>query len=135
MVGVEPKQKNIDKGKEIRKFLNINTPNIEFIKSDIENFFSEEKFDIVMCLGVMYHLPDHFKFFEKLKSLTKNLIIVETRIVDDHIKSNENSRKSVPVYFIRIYLSKEDLMSKNLFGVSLHKYETSFNDSSRQIQE
>ena len=135
MVGVEPKQKNIDKGKEIRKFLNINTPNIEFIKSDIENFFSEEKFDIVMCLGVMYHLPDHFKFFEKLKSLTKNLIIVETRIVDDQIVNQTKALEKselLDVFYKNIFIKnrKEDLMSKNLFGVSLHKYETSFNDSS-----
>mgnify|MGYP001389800721 CR=1 FL=1 len=135
MVGVEPKQKNIDKGKRIRKFLNINEPKIEFINSDIENFSINEKFDIVMCLGVMYHLPDHFKFFEKIKNLSKKLIIIETRVVDDEIVNQKKALEKselLDVFYKNIFFKnrKENLMSKNLFGVSLHKYETSFNDSS-----
>jgi len=67
IVGVEPRLKNIDKGKKIRKYLNLTT-SIEFRQGDIDLIANEgEAFDIVFCSGVLHHIENVTEVLKKLK--------------------------------------------------------------------
>ncbi len=85
-----------------------------FIKSDIvyellgiEHIeFYESKFDVIFCLGVLYHRSDPIKSLKSLKkSLNKNgVLFLDTFIIDgdDHVAlSPEKTYSKIPnIYFI-----------------------------------
>ena len=54
MVGIEPRERNIEKGRKVREILGIDS-RLEFRVGDVENIGSEE-FDIVICTGVLHHV-------------------------------------------------------------------------------
>ncbi len=124
MVGLEPKKKNILKGKEIRKFLNIPEPNINFILGSLSDLNKHEKFDIVLCLGVMHHVIDHFSFLKQITNLTNELLFVDTRVVQDDLVNKNLFFKKTEMLDV-IYKFK-----KPKINFSVHKYESSFNDTS-----
>ena len=45
--------------------------NIQFIKQDINDYKSAEKFDTVICQGVLHHIPGYQIALEHLKSMLK----------------------------------------------------------------
>lgn len=79
IVGYETRQKNIDKGKAVRSYLNIET-NIEFLKSDIDElFFSNDTFDLVLVSGVFSHLQDLPKAVKRLSKITNEYLFIESQ--------------------------------------------------------
>ena len=136
VIGIEPKKKNIENGIAIRKFLNIkNSSNLEFIHGNIENYKpGDEKFDIVMCLGVMHHVGDHFNFIKKLCSLSKHAVILDTRVIQNeslNVNSAINKSELLDVFYKNKFnINKNKFLSNDLFSFSIFKYETAFNDSS-----
>lgn len=45
--------------------------NLSFIKQDFINFNNEEQYDVVICQGVLHHIPDYKNAAIKLKKLVK----------------------------------------------------------------
>jgi ubiquinone/menaquinone biosynthesis C-methylase UbiE len=56
--------------------------NVEFVKDDVRNLSKEKygEFDIVLCLGILYHLdaPDVFEFLQRVANVCRNFAIIET---------------------------------------------------------
>lgn len=50
--------------------------NPRIIKSSIENFPKNKKYDIVICTEVLEHLPDPVAAIRKLKALSKRFILI-----------------------------------------------------------
>ena len=54
------------------------------VKDDVRNLSAEKYgyFDVVLCLGILYHLdkPDVFSFVERLSEVCQKICIVDTRI-------------------------------------------------------
>ena len=80
VVGVDGREANIAKAKFTRDTLKLK--NVNFITADLRNFKYTKKFDIVLALGILYHLdaPDLFKFIENLYKVTKRIVIIDTHI-------------------------------------------------------
>lgn len=59
----------------------------KFIQSDVFNINIEEKIDTIFCLGLFYHIIDHFRFFEIMDSFNPETIILDTHLIntDEHI--------------------------------------------------
>jgi ubiquinone/menaquinone biosynthesis C-methylase UbiE len=76
MVGVEPREKNIAKGKKVREILNIPS-NIEFRIGDIDSL-GQESFDIVICTGVLHHLESIPRALRRLRSVCRQMLFLET---------------------------------------------------------
>lgn len=124
IVGLEPKKKNIIKGREIRKFLKIEEPDIEFIEGDLSNSNINNKFDIVLCLGVLHHVPDHNEILKKLSNITSELLFLDFRVIQNElVKKNEILFKAEMLDIIYKFKKKK-------IAFSFHKYESNFNDSS-----
>lgn len=46
-----------------------NINNVRWIKEDILEFETNEKYDVIICCGVLHHIPEHQKALDKMKSL------------------------------------------------------------------
>jgi 2-polyprenyl-3-methyl-5-hydroxy-6-metoxy-1,4-benzoquinol methylase len=93
--------------------------NIEFNIEDVYNIdFTEEKYDIIMCLGLLHRIPDMEKLLNKLKK-ESNILIIETKILDTNeekiIKKDGKTKgnKYNCLYNISSFKYLENILRKN----------------------
>ena len=82
VVGIEGREAHIEKAKFVKEALSLD--NLNVFQDDVRNL-SEEKygsFDVVLCLGILYHLdvPDVFSFIERIGEVCNDIAIIDTRI-------------------------------------------------------
>jgi len=81
-VGIEGREANIEKARFTKDVLQLD--NLDFFQDDVRNLSVEKygRFDVVLCLGLLYHLdaPDVFQFIERLSDVCARICIVDTRI-------------------------------------------------------
>jgi len=81
-LGIEGREANVEKARFAKQVLLLD--NLEFTQDDVRNLTVEKygEFDVVLCLGILYHLdaPDVFSFVEKLGEVCRKICIVDTRI-------------------------------------------------------
>jgi SAM-dependent methyltransferase len=67
--------------------------NVEFVQDDVRNLSKEKygEFDIVLCLGILYHLdaPDVFELMGKVAEVCRNFAILETHFATASTGSQE----------------------------------------------
>jgi len=82
VVGVEIREEHVARAEFARDALGLE--NVEFVVDDVRNVSSDKygTFDVVFCLGILYHLPrrDVFAFLQKLGELTERALIVNTHV-------------------------------------------------------
>lgn len=82
VVGIEGRQANIEKARFTKESLGLN--NLNLYLDDVRNLSRAKygEFDIVLCLGIFYHLdaPDVFAFMESIAEVCKYLAIVDTHV-------------------------------------------------------
>lgn len=82
VVAIEARQANLEKALLAKEALSID--NIEFIQDDVRNLSPEKYgyFDIVLCLGILYHLdvPDVFYFLEQIGKVCQKIVIIDTHV-------------------------------------------------------
>ncbi len=80
VVAIEGRLANIEKARLAKEVLSLK--NLELVQEDVRNFSSEKYgfFDVVLCLGILYHLPvpDVFDFARNLGGACKEFIIIDT---------------------------------------------------------
>jgi len=83
--------------------------NSKVIDMELEDFNEEMctekvgKHDIVLCLGILYHMMDPFRFIRKLSEMTNELLILET-----HTDANNTyAWFSSPIPMMAFYPSNE----------------------------
>lgn len=76
LVGIEPRNKNIQKGKKIRELLGIKT-RVRFKRGSIETL-GRGKYDIVLCLGTLHHVESIGTAIKKLDSICAKMLILDT---------------------------------------------------------
>ena len=81
-LGIEGREAHLEKARFAKQVLSLD--NLEFVQDDVRNLTAERygRFDIVMCLGLLYHLdvPDVFSFIERLSQVCRKICIIDTRI-------------------------------------------------------
>jgi 2-polyprenyl-3-methyl-5-hydroxy-6-metoxy-1,4-benzoquinol methylase len=79
---IEGRTANIEKARFAAQVLNLK--NIDFYKDDVRNLNVSKygTFDVVLCLGILYHLdvPDLFHFIESLFSVCTHFLVIDTHI-------------------------------------------------------
>jgi 2-polyprenyl-3-methyl-5-hydroxy-6-metoxy-1,4-benzoquinol methylase len=94
VVGVDGKTINIRKCEFVRSVLGI--PNLTFVKDDAIKLTRQKygSFDVVLALGLLYHLNDPFKFLANMANLCDRFILIDTHIaLTDNPKSIGNGWK------------------------------------------
>lgn len=123
MIGIEPRQKNIDKGVGIRKILGIDEK-IKFKRTTLEKLGKNEKFDIVLCIGVLHHVESISVAIKKLDKICSQMLILENLCIPSiHITDD-----------FKIDIEMKDLIYKkeNLCGITGQKFESSYYDGSAE---
>jgi 2-polyprenyl-3-methyl-5-hydroxy-6-metoxy-1,4-benzoquinol methylase len=82
VVGIEGREANIAKARFVKEVLKLE--NIQFYQDDVRNLSFEKygKFDVVICVGILYHLdvPDIFQFLTQIHSVCNHLAIIDTQL-------------------------------------------------------
>jgi len=82
VLGIEGRETNIEKAKFSSEVLDLK--NVEFKKDDVRNISVEKygKFDVIICSGILYHLPadDVCPFIYKIHDMAERLVILDTHI-------------------------------------------------------
>jgi SAM-dependent methyltransferase len=82
VVAIEGREANIEKARLVKQILSLN--NLQLAQDDVRNLSTEKYgvFDVVLCLGILYHLkaPDVFSFAERLGEVCRRICIVDTRV-------------------------------------------------------
>jgi len=80
VLGIEGKTINIKKCEFIRSVLGVK--NLTFIKDDAMRVTKKKygDFDVVLALGLLYHLDNPFKFLENLSELCTGFLLLDTHV-------------------------------------------------------
>ncbi len=99
-IGVEGRKKYCEQGELYWEFNNfLPTSHYQFmcgdiLKEDIWNKLgSMEPFDFCLCAGMMYHIFEHEKLLKRILNVTKEALLVDTRVVTRRKK--ETGRKDI----------------------------------------
>jgi hypothetical protein len=117
LVGIEPRQRNIDKGNKAREILGIRS-RAEFRVGSIESL-GTEMFDIVICTGLLHHLESVGEALRALGAICRRKLFIETMCLFSHHMTpefiTEMEMKDI-AYFGR----------KPLCGLSGHRFESNY---------
>jgi len=82
VVAIEGRKPNIEKARFVKEVLSLN--NLELYHDDVRDLSVDKygKFDVVLCLGILYHLtiPDVFLFLARLAEVCRGFAILETEV-------------------------------------------------------
>jgi 2-polyprenyl-3-methyl-5-hydroxy-6-metoxy-1,4-benzoquinol methylase len=82
VVGLEGREANLEKARFVKRVLCLD--NLELVLDDVRNLNEDRHgfFDVVLCLGILYHLdaPDVMNFVEKISTICKRVAIIDTHI-------------------------------------------------------
>lgn len=82
VTGIEIREEHLKKAHFAREILSLS--NLELFQDDIRNLSQKKygSFDVVLCLGIFYHLdaPDVFQFLEKIAEVCQHFTIIDTHI-------------------------------------------------------
>jgi len=75
VLGLDGRRENVDKARFVQKLLGIG--NVEFREANLENcdLSAFGQFDAVLCIGLLYHLPEPWKLVEQVSKIASNLFI------------------------------------------------------------
>ncbi|MCW8899138.1 MAG: class I SAM-dependent methyltransferase [Gammaproteobacteria bacterium] len=121
MVGIEPRAKNIEKGRTVRKILKLEN-SVEYRVGDIESL-QGEVFDIVICAGVLYHVESIPLALRKVRESCRHMLFIESRCISSNYITQE----------LKDEIEMRDLVYQfedEICGVTAQKYESAYYDGS-----
>lgn len=81
-LGVEVRESNIQKAIFCKNAYGLD--NLEFLKEDVRNLSVDRhgKFDVIICSGILYHLPaaDAIGVMNQMFQMTNRIVIIDTQI-------------------------------------------------------
>ena len=82
VVGVEIREANVEKARFAKDILGLEK--LTFRQDDVRNVSVESygHFDVVLCLGILYHLdaPEVFAFIERMSEVCRGFAVIDTHI-------------------------------------------------------
>lgn len=124
-VCVEPRLKNIQKGEFARKYYGIET-DVKFIQGELDSLDQvlDNKFDFVLCLGVLHHLESTPIAIKSLANYCLNTIIISSATIERPKKSVTKLLKLMNLKDIAYLNRTQD------FAIAGFKFETPYFDGS-----
>ena len=121
MVGIEPREKNIEKGRKVREILKLEN-SVEYRVGDIESL-KDEVFDIVICAGLLYHVESIPLALRRVRESCRHMLFVESRCISSSYITEELKQE----------IEMRDLVYQfedEICGVTAQKYESAYYDGS-----
>ena len=78
VVGIEARAKNLEKAEFLASYLKL--PNLRFELGDVKDFTRENfgDFDVVLALGILYHLDKPATWLRQIAEVTRSVLIIES---------------------------------------------------------
>ncbi|HEY6900212.1 MAG TPA: methyltransferase domain-containing protein, partial [Puia sp.] len=76
VTGFESRSNNFENCEFVKA--NLDLPNLNFVQDDVKNLDKYGKFDVILCLGLLYHLDNPVSFMKLLGTLTRAIVVVDT---------------------------------------------------------
>ncbi len=78
VIGVEARAANLDKARLLKDHFGL--PNLEFLLGDVKDFTREGfgEFDVVLALGILYHLDDPLAWLRQVAEATRGVLLVDS---------------------------------------------------------
>jgi ubiquinone/menaquinone biosynthesis C-methylase UbiE len=121
MVGIEPREKNIAKGRKVREVLGLEN-RVEYRLGDVESL-GDECFDVVLCAGVLYHVESIPTALRQLRRICRRMLFIESRCM-----SSGHMTKA-----LQHEIEMRDLVyqyKEKRCGLTAQKFESSYHDGS-----
>ena len=119
MVGIEPREKNIAKGRKVRNILNIPT-RVEYKIGDVDTL-EDDIFDIVICAGLLYHIESIPNALRRIRKVCRRMLFIESRCISSKYITRA----------LRHEIEMRDLVYQykdKICGITAQKFETSYSD-------
>ncbi len=83
VVGIEARKKNLEKARLLKQHFDL--PNLEFVEGDVKNFTRDNfgDFDVVLALGILYHLDQPAAWLRQIAGATGSVLIVDSHYAPD----------------------------------------------------
>ncbi len=80
VLGIDGRQMHIDQANLVFEANGIDGDRHDFIEGDIFETDLRQfgRFDVVLCLGLMYHISKHVELLEKISDLNTDILVVDT---------------------------------------------------------
>jgi hypothetical protein len=80
VLGVEARSRNLARARLLKEHFGL--ANLEFVQADVKDFTAEAfgRWDVVLALGILYHLDDPVRWLGQLGALTGAMLIVDTHV-------------------------------------------------------
>lgn len=114
VTGMDAREENLEKCEWVKSHFNL--PNLNYVKDDVKNLGNYEKFDIVFCAGLLYHLDKPSDFINLMFKQSNRMTIVHTHYALEFDSFYDNRRLS--------FLQKS---AKRLFNLPNYHYPQKFN--------
>lgn len=122
LVGIEPRDRNIEKGRTVRRILQISS-RVAYRRAGLENLGSEA-FDIVVCAGVLHHVESIGSAIRNLFAICEDMLIIELHCLAD--ASEDQFMEQIEPKDIAYFSCTGD----REIGIVGHKFETNYYDGS-----
>ncbi|HEV8308090.1 MAG TPA: methyltransferase domain-containing protein [Methylomirabilota bacterium] len=78
VLGIEARKRNLEKAQLLREHFEL--PNLEFSRGDVKEFSRDAfgTFDVVLALGILYHLDEPVSWLRQIAEATRGVLIVDT---------------------------------------------------------
>jgi len=91
VLGVEAREAWLEDARRLKQEASLS--NVNFVRDDVRNLSKEKygEFDIVLCLGLLYHLdaPDVFDFVNRVAEVCRDFAVIETHFATTATVSRE----------------------------------------------
>jgi 2-polyprenyl-3-methyl-5-hydroxy-6-metoxy-1,4-benzoquinol methylase len=103
VVAIEGRKANLDKARLAQETLALD--NLELYLDDVRNLSKKKygRFDVVLCLGILYHLniPDVFTFLESIAEVCDGFVIFHTHVsMKPKVRTTYRGREYWGFYFL-----------------------------------
>jgi tRNA (mo5U34)-methyltransferase len=95
--GIDGRQMHIDQAKFVFRVNEIDPRKYSFIKGDIFDVLNQTigKFDIVLCLGLFYHISKHMTLLEAISRVNTDVLVIDTTLCTSRGSLLELERESL----------------------------------------
>jgi 2-polyprenyl-3-methyl-5-hydroxy-6-metoxy-1,4-benzoquinol methylase len=82
VLGIEGRQMHVDQANFVFEVKGVEQERYDFVVGDIfdTDFTEYGEFDVVLCLGLFYHVSKHVELLEKIAEVNTDILIIDTRV-------------------------------------------------------
>lgn len=137
VLGVEGRQMHVDQANFVFEVKEVERDRYDFIVGDIFRTDLRQfgKFDVVLCLGLMYHVSKHVNLLEKISEVNDDILVVDTTLskapgsILKVVRQKPESTMSAVDYSLAMHPTKQAMRDLiGLFGYTVVTLQPDFRD-------